>query len=203
MRSEILTSQQAGDQHLNVFQQAIYARYAAEGTYPEIGIQESHAGSQVSYIILRSDDPIPPKDFDGSPPHAQYKEVLSGFDRIFGFMSLETGPETEANHLVSKGEWPKIYTYVGDLVIHSYLDRNLKVTVQRELWKVAHGIIQLLPTYILTIDKVLKFAQTSGNVLTLQKDAKLKNRSNLVRKYKEQWPAYWLQKPRLYLVEKE
>lgn len=202
MRSEILTPQQAGDQYLNIFQQAIYARYAAEGTYPPIGIQEPHAGSKVSYIVLRSDNPIPTKDFDGSPPHAQYKDVLNKFSNIFGFMSVEQGYRTEANLLVAKRNWPKKHAYVGDLVIHSYLSRDEKMIVQQELWKVAHGIIQLLPTYILTINKVLKFAETSGNILTLQEDAKLRTRSKIVKEYTRNWPAYWKQKPRLYLVEK-
>ncbi len=203
MNSEILTPREAGYQHLNIFQQAIYARYAAEGTYPPIGIQESHAGSQVSYILLKSDKPILSKDLDGYPPHLKYKDELKTFDNIFGFMSVERGSVTEANLLVKKENWPLKHVYVGDLVIHSYLSREEKILVQQELWKVAHGIINLLPTYILTIDKVLSFAQTSGNILTLQKDAKLRTRSKLVLEYTHNWPAYWKQKPRLYLVEKE
>ena len=89
-------------------------------------------------------------------------------------MSVERGSVTEANLLVKKENWPLKHAYVGDLVIHSYLSREEKILVQQELWKVAHGIINLLPT-----------------------------RSKLVLEYTHNWPAYWKQKPRLYLVEKE
>ena len=199
---EILNSKEAQERELHVYQKFAYAPYAKENTTPDIGIQESHAGSIVRYIILSTDDPIMPRDLDPEAPHRKYLEELKQFSKMLGFMSLEIGPYTEANLLVNKSSWPQVHTYVGDLAIHGYLSKELKQNVQKRLWKEAFSIIGIIPAYILTIDKVLKFARTTGHIFTLEQDASLNLESPQVKEYTTNWVGYWNKGPKLYQVTK-